>query len=269
MTSSDSYVNKPSMNPIPIFVTDKLGNPFDGDITVAIYKNGNVSTPDGTIEKAQKGLYFYYFGGADLAYSGTFIILVLGEEAFGHATIKITSPDEEMQQANNIWNFPMRSLTQPGVTQTLPKEDDPLIFYRDSTNTFTLNTGIPDLDNSGRYEIWFTMKEVLDAPDSQALLQLNSGAGIVYLDKKDNRINPIPGSPDGFIRAGSNGDVMIIIDAEAASRLSLYSVTPVTWDLKVIDHEANVVTPALIGLAYVKPTPTRATQALDLGGVLR
>lgn len=244
---------------IPIFVTDKLGLPYEGDITVSIYKNGIQEQALGSIVKAEKGLYFYQPRSNDINTLGTFIVLITGESAFGHALVSVVSydPSEGPASAEDIWAYPYRTLVQPGTKQSYPQEGDPLVIFRDSTNTIEISTGIEFLDDADRYELWFTIKEVLDDPDSEALLQINSKVGLIYINRLQS--SGIDGGiPPATLTANRNGLVEITLRPEASGLLSLYSVTPITWDLKLLDNLSGSIIPIQTGTVFVKPTATRA-----------
>ena len=147
-----------------------------------------------------------------------------------------------------IWAHAIRTLTNQGVSVTSPASGDPLEVYRDTTVYIAL-TGLGAL--SGYTKLWFTIKEDLEDLDTEAILQIEAAAGLLYIDGKAGV------STDGVltVQDAATGSVLITLKQASAALLPVYAAYAIPWDIKILKD--SVVTILEEGTIYIKSTPTR------------
>jgi hypothetical protein len=150
----------------------------------------------------------------------------------------------------NVWGYPSKTLTQT-ITRggTSPVSATPIIFYTNSTNTFTV-TNVAD-----EAEIWFTMKDQGIKSDEEATAQISKTGGLLYV----NGMTPTSGcltSADGSLVI-SGGNAIVTLSANAAPLLFGNLANDFTGEIKT-KSSASVVTVVDVFPIEVRVALTRA-----------
>lgn len=149
----------------------------------------------------------------------------------------------------DVWAYANRSLTTNIAGSIIPAAGEPLSIYRDTTITLDFATGtvLDALDT----DVWFTMKDDLDALDTTSVIQVQKGIGLNYLDGSEK----IGTDKLWAALTVSGTNAQVVINTDASKFLPIYQAKPVSWDLKAkIDGVVRILQS---GKIYILPTATR------------
>ena len=176
----------------------------------------------------------------------------------------IKTETDSQATAAEVWAYTPRTLTNAGTTITNPADGDPLYIYNNQTVIIELTDlgSVAALTAAGD-KVWFTIKENLDDPDTNAILHIITTAP-GDLDNDASTLTWVNGaapiSATGGVLAFTDvtaGDVTITLDAAEAANMPIYAVTPVYWDIKSLDYSSGVVTILQTGTAYIYNSSTK------------
>ena len=149
----------------------------------------------------------------------------------------------------DVWQYRDRTLTQPAV-QLASMANGGVTVYRGDTITINI-TGLGDI--SGRSKLWFTAKRDLTDSDTEALIQIEETAGLIYI------VGQAPSnSANGSITVtdASAGDISISLSADESAKLPVGS--SYRYDVQVLESGGTVRT-LTSGVFAVTGDATRAT----------
>jgi len=169
--------------------------------------------------------------------------------------------------AAEVWSYGTRTLTNSTTGAVTPAEGDTLEVTKDATIIINF-TGLGDIsaysaNTSGQEDkVWFTAKENLDDPDSSAVIQIHTlyPAGTTPPDTLDYINGAAATATEGTFQFTDlvAGDATLTLAAAAAADLPIYAVSPLYWDIKILDYSAGTVTVLASGEMYIYGTPTKS-----------
>ena len=169
--------------------------------------------------------------------------------------------------AAEVWSYGTRTLTNSTTGAVTPAEGDTLEVTKDATIIINF-TGLGDIsaydDDSTAEEdkVWFTAKENLDDPDSSAVIQIHTlyPAGTTPPDTLDYINGAAATATEGTFQFTDlvAGDATLTLAAAAAADLPIYAVSPLYWDIKILDWDAGTVSVLASGEMYIYGTPTKS-----------
>ena len=150
----------------------------------------------------------------------------------------------------NVWTYSDRQLTQIVLRGgTSPVSATPIIFYTNSTNTFTVT------NVANEAEVWFTMKDQGMKTDEESVAQISKTAGLLYV----NGMVPTSAcltSADGSLII-SGGNAIVTLSANAAPLLFGNFANDFMGEIKT-KSSASVVTVVDVFPIEVRVALTRA-----------
>lgn len=158
------------------------------------------------------------------------------------------TPEEIQAIAAALWSYPVRSLTTQTAGSILPAPGEPLTIYRDTTVVLEFETA----EILAGTNVWFTVKDDLDALDTTATLQVQSDVGLNFLDGYEKT------GTDKLLASlvYSGTRTTVTVTPGASVYLPIYQAKPLSWDLKI--SKDGIVTILQSGKIYILPTATRA-----------
>jgi hypothetical protein len=112
----------------------------------------------------------------------------------------------------SVWSYDSRTLTQ-SVTRggNSPVSTTSIIFYTNSTNTFTVNNVADEA------EIWFTMKDQGMKPDDESVAQISKTGGLLYVNGQLPTSASLTSADGSLVISG--GNAIVTLSANAAPTL--------------------------------------------------
>jgi hypothetical protein len=169
--------------------------------------------------------------------------------------------------AAEVWSYGTRTLTNSTTGAVTPAEGDTLEVTKDATIIINF-TGLGDIsaydDDTTDEEdkVWFTAKENLDDPDSSAVIQIHTlyPAGTTPPDTLDYINGAAATATEGTFQFTDlvAGNATLTLAAAAAADLPIYAVSPLYWDIKILDYSAGTVSVLASGEMYIYGTPTKS-----------
>jgi len=169
--------------------------------------------------------------------------------------------------AAEVWSYGTRTLTNSTTGAVTPAEGDTLEVTKDATIIINF-TGLGDIhtydDDTTDEEdkVWFTAKENLDDPDSSAVIQIHTlyPAGTTPPDTLDYINGVAATATEGTFQFTDlvAGNATLTLAAAAAADLPIYAVSPLYWDIKILDYSAGTVSVLASGEMYIYGTPTKS-----------
>ena len=169
--------------------------------------------------------------------------------------------------AAEVWSYGTRTLTNSTTGAVTPAEGDTLEVTKDATIIINF-TGLGDIsaydDDTTDEEdkVWFTAKANLDDPDSSAVIQIHTlyPAGTTPPDTLDYINGAAATATEGTFQFTDlvAGDATLTLAAAAAVDLPVYAVSPLYWDIKILDYSAGTVSVLASGEMYIYGTPTKS-----------
>jgi hypothetical protein len=169
--------------------------------------------------------------------------------------------------AAEVWSYGTRTLTNSTIGAVTPAEGDTLEVTKDATIIINF-TGLGDIsaydDDTTDEEdkVWFTAKENLDDPDSSAVIQIHTlyPAGTTPPDTLDYINGAAATATEGTFQFTDlvAGNATLTLAAAAAADLPVYAVSPLYWDIKILDYSAGTVSVLASGEMYIYGTPTKS-----------
>lgn len=169
--------------------------------------------------------------------------------------------------AAEVWSYGTRTLTNSTTGAVTPAEGDTLEVTKDATIIINF-TGLGDIsaydDDTTDEEdkVWFTAKANLDDPDSSAVIQIHTlyPAGTTPPDTLDYINGAAATATEGTFQFTDlvAGDATLTLAAAAAADLPVYAVSPLYWDIKILDYSAGTVSVLASGEMYIYGTPTKS-----------
>ena len=169
--------------------------------------------------------------------------------------------------AAEVWSYGTRTLTNSTTGAVTPAEGDTLEIIKDATVIINF-TGLGDItdydDNTSGQEdkVWFTAKKNLDDPDSSAVIQIHTlyPAGTTPPDTLDYINGAAATATEGTFQFTDlvAGNATLTLAAAAAADLPIYAVSPLYWDIKILDYSAGTVSVLASGEMYIYGTPTKS-----------
>lgn len=153
--------------------------------------------------------------------------------------------------AQEVWEYSSRTLTNAAASMTGPLAGTNLTILRGDALSLSL-TGLGAIGAGDA--LWFTVKNRPDAPDSQALIQIDRDTGLLYLN---GAADSQPGLGAITVSDAVAGDVTIALDS---GKTALLPVTPpgARWDFQKRDDSSGDVTTLISGMAAIVADVTRA-----------
>jgi len=169
--------------------------------------------------------------------------------------------------AAEVWSYGTRTLTNSTTGAVTPAEGDTLEVTKDATIIINF-TGLGDIsaydDDTTDEEdkVWFTAKANLDDPDSSAVIQIHTlyPAGTTPPDTLDYINGAAATATEGTFQFTDlvAGNATLTLAAAAAADLPVYAVSPLYWDIKILDYSAGTVSVLASGEMYIYGTPTKS-----------
>ena len=169
--------------------------------------------------------------------------------------------------AAEVWSYGTRTLTNSTTGAVTPAEGDTLEVTKDATIIINF-TGLGDIsaydDDTTDEEdkVWFTAKANLDDPDSSAVIQIHTlyPAGTTPPDTLDYINGAAATATEGTFQFTDlvAGNATLTLSAAAAADLPVYAVSPLYWDIKILDYSAGTVSVLASGEMYIYGTPTKS-----------
>jgi len=169
--------------------------------------------------------------------------------------------------AAEVWSYGTRTLTNSTTGAVTPAEGDTLEVTKDATIIINF-TGLGDIsaydDDTTDEEdkVWFTAKANLDDPDSSAVIQIHTlyPAGTTPPDTLDYINGAAATATEGTFQFTDlvAGNATLTLAAAAAADLPIYAVSPLYWDIKILDYSAGTVSVLASGEMYIYGTPTKS-----------
>ena len=169
--------------------------------------------------------------------------------------------------AAEVWSYGTRTLTNSTTGAVTPAEGDTLEVTKDATIIINF-TGLGDIsaydDDTTDEEdkVWFTAKANLDDPDSSAVIQIHTlyPAGTTPPDTLDYINGVAATATEGTFQFTDlvAGNATLTLAAAAAADLPVYAVSPLYWDIKILDYSAGTVSVLASGEMYIYGTPTKS-----------
>lgn len=146
----------------------------------------------------------------------------------------LCSTDALEVDADAIWSATPRTLTHIAVGTSSGAIGDDIEIKRGDTLSLPI-TGLGDI--STRTKLWFTVKESYGDTDAESIIQIEEGAGLVYLNAA-----AASEATDGSITVDDEnaGDITILLKVAATALLEVQNLW---YDIQWLDGSDVVVTP--------------------------
>lgn len=241
-------LDKDQANPIPFVMVDSNGDEVTGltdTFTVTLSKNGSAfGASAGAKSELGNGWYLYTATAGECDTGGALALRITGAGADQQNLVYLVRdvPAE-------VWANTARTLTMTSAEVEAVLVGDLITIHRGDTLVIPF-AGLGSI--AGRSKLWFTMKTSLSHEDSQSIIQVEEGAGLLYIN------GAAAGTPaNGTITVNDedNGDFDVILDEVEAAKLTRKE--GMYYDCQVLIGTA--VTTLTHAYANVELDVTRAT----------
>ena len=147
-----------------------------------------------------------------------------------------------------VWTYATRTLTQAAASVTAAVSGSDLTIHRGDTFVAAL-TDIGDI--SDRTKLWFTVKSSTGDADSEALVQIEETAGLLYINGAAAAT-----AANGSISVSDENDGDLTITLDEAETYKLSPSGSLSYDIQILTS-AGVVTTKTSGEATVTADVTR------------
>jgi hypothetical protein len=195
-------------------------------------------------EVTNTGIYTRVYASADL---NTYDYFARG--SYGGVTVLDTSHVMGAYDSvgPDVWGNTIRTLTQSAAAVVAAVSGSDITILRGDSWSATL-TGLGDI--SARTKLWFTVKNRSDHTDSEAIVQIEETAGLVYL----NGAAGTPAAGDITVNDEVTGSITITLTAAATAALTVRS--GLLYDVQMLT--ASGVTTLTAGTSHVTADVTHA-----------
>lgn len=187
---------------------------------------GLVST--GFTEVGTKGTYAWHYAAYPDGFEGTVEFSISGTVwsiiGINNADFGVTTDATAEEIADAVWAHDPRTLTSSAAQTAAELEGDDLALLRGDTWDQAF-TGLGNI--TGRTKLWFTAKVSEQDLDTAAIIQIEEGAGLLYL----NGAAPVSAA-DGSITVTNATTGALTIHLEEARTAELVPATGLWYDIQ-------------------------------------
>lgn len=135
---------------------------------------------------------------------------------------------------SRVWAYTTRTLTASAAATTSTVSGSKITVTRGDSFSATL-TGLGSI--AARSKLWFTVKRSQDDPDSEAIIQIEATAGLLYVNRKAAGT-----TGNGSITIDEEDDGDITITLQEAETATLSKATDLYYDVQMLDTSGDVTT---------------------------